>query len=118
MNKEVWKKIPIEGAEDYQVSSKGRVLSLKKGGARILRNAKCDGYTNTNLYFNKRPHTHGVARLVLLVFVGPCPPGSEASHINGIRSDNRINNLVWETHSENIRRAVKQGHFRDPDYAK
>jgi len=43
-----------------------------------------------------------VHRLVLEAFVGTCPPEMETMHLNGCRSDNRLENLKWGTHEENI----------------
>jgi hypothetical protein len=40
--------------------------------------------------------------LVLEAFVGPRPPGSVTRHLNGCPDDNRLENLAWGTHSENI----------------
>lgn len=42
-----------------------------------------------------------IHRLVLEAFSGSCPDGMEACHYNGIRSDNRLENLRWGTRLEN-----------------
>ena len=42
-----------------------------------------------------------VQRLVLLAFVGPCPDGMECCHNNGIKTDNRLSNLRWDTRKAN-----------------
>lgn len=42
-----------------------------------------------------------VHRLMLEAFVGPCPPGMECRHLNGVADDNRLENLCWGTHLEN-----------------
>jgi hypothetical protein len=53
---------------------------------------------------------YGVHRLVLLAFVGPCPPElDEALHRNGDRSDARLVNLHWGTKSENMLDRVRHG---------
>ena len=44
-----------------------------------------------------------VHRLVLEAFVGQCPEGFECNHKNRDRSDNRLENLEWVTHIENLR---------------
>jgi len=42
-----------------------------------------------------------VQTLVLEAFVGPKPSGMVSAHRNGIRADNRIENLRWATQKEN-----------------
>ena len=42
---------------------------------------------------------------VLYAWVGPCPKGFECDHLNGITTDNRLENLEWVTPEENRRRA-------------
>jgi hypothetical protein len=49
----------------------------------------------------KYKRTFRVHRLILEAFRGPCPEGTEARHVNGVRSDNRLANLVWATPKEN-----------------
>ena len=60
-----------------------------------------------------RIYHHGqkyrVHRLILETFVGPCPPGMEACHGNGIRTDNRLENLRWDTRKANCADAVRHG---------
>jgi hypothetical protein len=43
-----------------------------------------------------------IHRLVLLAFVGPCPEGMECRHLDGDHLNNRIENLTWGTHAENM----------------
>lgn len=42
-----------------------------------------------------------IHRLVLEVFIGPCPEGMEACHGDGNRANNRLDNLRWDTRSAN-----------------
>ena len=53
----------------------------------------------------KSPKTFKIHRLVAKAFLGPRPPGLETNHINGIKTDNRIENLEYVTHAENMRHA-------------
>jgi hypothetical protein len=56
-------------------------------------------------YFNTCVH-----RLVCAAFHGEPPSENHTcSHINGIRDDNRPENLTWETYSENLKRKVAHG---------
>ena len=109
---ETWK--PVVGWEGlYEVSSEGRLKTLKRTiqtkhgvlrtrGARVLKaNITNHGYVMATLTRNGCQHYETVHRLVLKAFVGPCPPGMEACHGNGVRTDNRLINLRWATHSEN-----------------
>jgi len=42
-----------------------------------------------------------VHRLVLDAFVGPCPDGLEACHLDGDAGNNRVSNLRWDTSKAN-----------------
>lgn len=47
------------------------------------------------------------APLLLLTFVGPCPPGMECCHTNDVSTDDRLDNLRWDTHANNMRDMVR-----------
>ncbi len=44
-----------------------------------------------------------IHRLVLETFIGICPKGMECCHNNGIKTDNRLENLRWDTPANNVR---------------
>lgn len=48
-----------------------------------------------------RVATLPIHRLVLEAFIGPRPPGMECRHKDGVRTNNRLDNLAWGTHQEN-----------------
>ena len=50
---------------------------------------------------DKKKHKRYIHRLVLEAFIGPCPMGQQTRHLNGIRGDNRLENLRWGTYKEN-----------------
>lgn len=54
-----------------------------------------------NLFDGVSRKQHKVHRLVLEAFVGPCPEGMMCCHNNGINSDNRLENLRWDTGTNN-----------------
>lgn len=110
-----WK--PVTGMEGrYEVSDMGSVRSLRRTaktafGSRTVRarvmlaSLKKSGYMeialasgNESRYIYKLVH-----RLVLEAFHGFAPAGHEAGHVNGIRTDNRLENLRWVTRTENMR---------------
>ena len=104
---EVWKDIYfIENGVEwdyrglYQVSNKGNVKSLRLN--KIMKYAiNKDGYCHLNLYKNGKAKTFRVHRLVSHMFIDGYFNGAEVDHINTIRDDNRIENLIWVTRKEN-----------------
>jgi hypothetical protein len=103
--------LPIPGYEGrYEVSDQGRVRGLDRVGkdgrrlkGQILRTRRIpDGYLHLFLYDehgNKR--SYGVHRLMARAFFGEPLDGQQARHLNGIRDDNRIENLAWGSRIEN-----------------
>lgn len=49
------------------------------------------------------------ARLVLHAFVGPCPAEMECCHENGDETDDRLENLRWDTHAANLQDRCRHG---------
>jgi hypothetical protein len=43
-----------------------------------------------------------VHRIVLEAFVGMCPEGMEARHLDGDRQNNHVSNLVWDVYVVNV----------------
>ena len=110
---EVWKDIPgYEGS--YQVSNLGRVKSLprvvpvrgygdRKLPGRMLSPGHCtSGHLYVNLRKDGAPHHAEIHRLVMLAFVGPCPRGLEVCHNDSNPKNNRLDNLRYDTHMNNM----------------
>jgi hypothetical protein len=121
---ERWRPIP-GWAGYYEVSDHGRVRSVDRvityRGATVpvrykgrIRSLKRDykGYLGVRLCAGPDRSYQFVHKLVLFAFVGPCPPGFQCCHNNGIPDDNRLENLRWDSPSENMRDVIRHG--RDP----
>ena len=93
---ELWKDIPgYEGY--YQVSNLGKVKGLKRG--LLLLQTENQNYMKVTLSINRNRKYWSVHRLVMLAFVGKSD--LLVDHINGIKWDNRLENLRYVTHREN-----------------
>lgn len=68
------------------------------------------GYEYVQLGAKPKGLRISVHRLVLLTFKGPCPEGMECCHGKGGPRDNRLENLRWGTHLENVREAEHLGY--------
>ncbi len=103
----------VAGWPDYLVSDTGLVKSLKWGKERILRPGSDKGYLKVALCANGEQRTCSIHKLVMEAFVGPCPDGLEVCHNNGDPSDNRLENLRYDTKSANQYDRVRHGrHFQ------
>lgn len=69
------------------------------------------GYRTCAISRDGKPRRYMVHRLVLEAFVGPCPEGMETLHRNDSPGDNRLENLRWGTHAENIEDMKRNGNF-------
>lgn len=108
---EIWK--DIVGYEGwYQVSNMGRFKRIRNRSGKIIErylHPWGNGYKEIELSrgTDKTRKQFMAHRLVLEAFIGPCPKGMETNHKNGIRHDNRLENLEWITHSMNVLHSVR-----------
>lgn len=122
---EMWAPVPgFDGR--YVISTMGRVLGPGRGGDnrggwdnKLPRRAltshvsRC-GYLVVALRLPGgrrygRLVWRSVHRLVLETFVGPCPPGMEAAHLDGNRVNPDLRNMKWVTPRENASHRVLHG---------
>ncbi len=109
MEKETFKDIP--DYQGYQVSNLGRVKSLPKEwvagvnskrshDGMILKSKNDNGYLRVQLCKKGKRNLHKISRLVMLAFHGKSD--LHVNHINGIKTDDRLENLEYVTESENM----------------
>jgi len=116
---EFWKDI-IGYEGHYQISNLGRVKSIarqRKNGLsicitkeKILKtHTNIWGYTTVTLSLNSKSMAYRIHRLVAINFIPNSNSKIEVNHINGIKSDNSLENLEWCTAKENVRHAYNTG---------
>jgi hypothetical protein len=112
VNKEEWRS--VVGYEGYyEVSSEGRVRRIAPDTmgrtmmlGKTLSHSIVAGYPRVGLSVNGRQKAILVHQLVAAAFIGPCPPGKEVNHRDGVKTHNSISNLEYVTRRENHRHAV------------
>ena len=109
MTEEIWK--DVQGYEGlYQVSNLGRVKSFQLGEGTLLNPSLArKGYLCVELRLSGKRKRFRIHRLVAMAFIPNIENKPEVNHINGIKTDNRIENLEWVTHLENISHAWNTG---------
>lgn len=112
--------VPIKGFPGYEVSSEGRIRSFVGWKGRgttdakiISQSRKRNGYMQAWLCDGKKKKSFSVHRLVAEAFIPNEGNKRTVNHKNGIKNDNRICNLEWATHGENIKHAYATG-LREP----
>ena len=107
---EIWKVVTVNC--DYEVSNFGNVRSNKcskqrllkpfKRGSKKTKDEKRGNYLSVRLLSNGMEADYAVHRLVAMAFI-PNPNNlPQVNHINGIRNDNRADNLEWCDNSYNV----------------
>lgn len=103
----------------YQVSNFGEVKSYARSvyGKLLKPRRNSHGYCEVVLSVGG-PKEITVHKLVLEAFACKRPSGMECAHRNGVRADNRLENLRWATPRENARdRAMHGTEVRGTDRA-
>lgn len=105
---EIWK--PVPGYEMlYEVSDLGRLRRVSTYGSRpkplnriITPHRKWTGYVDYWLWSNGKPKRRIAHRLIWESFNGTIPSGLQINHKNGLKNDNRLENLEVVTVSVNM----------------
>ncbi len=127
---ELWRE--VSGFPDYEVSSFGRVWSkprthvrtdyrngkdvtVRVGGRMLGASARYRKGRITLMTVALKPGGNMLLHHVVLnAFVGLCPQGMEACHNDGNAANNRLSNLRWDTHLENVHDSIRHGTHSPP----
>ena len=112
MKKEIWN--PVKDFEGlYEVSNLGNIKSLINrdgNGDKVLKSIpQKTGYVIVTLCKDKVQTVLLIHRIVGLSLI-PNPENKPCiNHIDGIKTNNEVENLEWVTYSENARHAIDNG---------
>jgi tRNA(Phe) wybutosine-synthesizing methylase Tyw3 len=120
MNKQQNDLRPVPGFDGYYADRDGNLYSdwVRKGPRGFIQPeyrhqlkpaANGHGYLHTSIKSNGRKVWIEIHRIVALVFLGPVPADMEVYHNNGIRADNRVENLRYDTRAGNNRDKIGHG---------
>lgn len=117
--------VDLKGYEGYyKISDDGKVFSCKRvvcgqfgdakicfeaGGKFITQHLSSRGYLYATICKNGESKKLRIHRAVAAHFIPNPADALVVNHLNGIKTDNRVENLEWCSYSENTKHAYATG---------
>lgn len=105
------KALAIKDFPGYYVTDAGDVYSRNYNGTGRIKKLKQEhcknGYKRVTFCVNGKTTRRFVHRLVAEAFIPNPQNKCDVNHKNGIRDDNKVNNIEWMSRAENIKHAYK-----------
>jgi NUMOD4 motif/HNH endonuclease len=107
---EIWKSLEnvVDYGNNYEVSNLGNVRHITKGNT-LKGRISPKGYLKVVLYYDGSNKNYQLHRLVALTFIPNPENKPQVNHKDGIKSNNKVDNLEWSTNGENQRHAFENG---------
>ena len=96
----------INTTKNYYITTCGKVFNDTKQLATFINNS---GYECIKLHDGGKRRSYTIHRLVAQHFLSNPNNLREVNHINGLKTDNHMDNLEWVSSSENKLHALKTG---------